>query len=1098
MDPELFERCAVDLLRKVYPNLVPIRGGSDDGCDGELLDSQQEGMPLVTTTGKSATGNLKRNLQAYVKAGLRGRKAIFATSQVLTSRRRKNLIAAASKLGFELLQIHDGADFADRLYESSKWCLELLSLTGRPQALIESPVTNRPESKAALIGRDSELERLRHWDGDGLLVGQPGSGKTSLLRQLRQWQHAYFLVSNDQTAIANAIRDQRPEVVIVDDAHARPGWIAELRQLRQSIGGTFRILAASWPDPFARRVRTEFGHPQVMELSLPRLSRDAIVEVIRSSGLAFSDGWINELLNQAVGLPGLAITLCDACRGGRAKEVLDGTAVLREIDFICQSLSGQHDGDLRRVLGIFALAGNTGLDVNIIARTESISTAALTERLSGMAQAGVISVRELHKGVRIVVQPAAVRHALVKETFFGTLPMLWRPYAALVEFPDEVTRTLLGAAKRGADVNREELFALVQQTDNPDVWWLYASLGEIEARHAVQSRPDRLADVCEPCLVLCPTVVLSEVSRRAVRGETPFRQSLSEWIKSVEPGDAKAVERRRLLVETLVCMPEGDEFPAETLDLIDQVFWPAFEENVVAPGDGNRFQSRFGMLRLAQIEQIVGIWPAIFAWLRRQQQIPWKAVLKLLRHWGFPNVRHAADPSMIVVDSLHAAARQFVVDVASLAIESPAVVESLHRLAEHLKMPLSLSRDLEFRILFSDSWHRADWQEHEAACRVEVDRLAERWSEEDPLIVALRIGQFRRYRDEIDYRGTDWTHYLCSAVCQCGIHWLQWARAFRSVEAGSQFVAVFAWNAVIAQSDGIDAFLMECLSSREHRSWLIQLALLEAQLSESTAVEILKTVAAGDEDIIALLRLDSPRIPPRLTPLLRHQEASIRLAAAIAIDQICNHQISEDLLNDWKTAIIDLPSRDTARWRLEAILRAYPDLAYPLLERHLGWPWYLETSPELQSAADLLSEAERRILIETLPSTTAKDLVEVLVGTSTNCFRTLQKTSLRLAVRCSMLQNLSLAEWAEFAAIAIDEGADCEELVHVCCWPDFCGDESAEWERRLADVRLVSTNDDRVRHLLNRIAIVCETRLSASLKEERDRSVLGRDHGRFS
>ncbi len=36
LDPELFERCAADLLRSSYPGLVPVRGGGDAGMDGAI------------------------------------------------------------------------------------------------------------------------------------------------------------------------------------------------------------------------------------------------------------------------------------------------------------------------------------------------------------------------------------------------------------------------------------------------------------------------------------------------------------------------------------------------------------------------------------------------------------------------------------------------------------------------------------------------------------------------------------------------------------------------------------------------------------------------------------------------------------------------------------------------------------------------------------------------------------------------------------------------------------------------------------------------------------------------------------------------------
>ena len=42
VDPELFEQCAADLLREIYPTLVPIRGGADAGMDGAIADALGE------------------------------------------------------------------------------------------------------------------------------------------------------------------------------------------------------------------------------------------------------------------------------------------------------------------------------------------------------------------------------------------------------------------------------------------------------------------------------------------------------------------------------------------------------------------------------------------------------------------------------------------------------------------------------------------------------------------------------------------------------------------------------------------------------------------------------------------------------------------------------------------------------------------------------------------------------------------------------------------------------------------------------------------------------------------------------------------------
>jgi hypothetical protein len=97
LDPELFERCAAALLRTIYPTLVPVRGGSDAGMDGACADGDGPAFPLITTVDGDVIGNLRKNLQAYMTDGRTRRHALLATSQEISSRRRKNLEDAAAE-----------------------------------------------------------------------------------------------------------------------------------------------------------------------------------------------------------------------------------------------------------------------------------------------------------------------------------------------------------------------------------------------------------------------------------------------------------------------------------------------------------------------------------------------------------------------------------------------------------------------------------------------------------------------------------------------------------------------------------------------------------------------------------------------------------------------------------------------------------------------------------------------------------------------------------------------------------------------------------------------------------------------------------------
>ncbi len=226
LDRDLFELCAADLLRSIYPTLVPVAGGTDAGMDG--VTANRESF-LVSTAGEEVIDNLTQSLKSKLASGQLGRKVLLATSQALTQRRKENLWTRASELGFELVQVYDQQAMALLLYRSPEWCKQLLQLTGTPPALSAVPVTARPLLTQPLTGREADLSWLCEDNGDRLLVGQPGSGKTFLLYRLAQQGLGLFVVSKDRGEIAGALRSEKPAILIVDDAQRKCELIADLR-----------------------------------------------------------------------------------------------------------------------------------------------------------------------------------------------------------------------------------------------------------------------------------------------------------------------------------------------------------------------------------------------------------------------------------------------------------------------------------------------------------------------------------------------------------------------------------------------------------------------------------------------------------------------------------------------------------------------------------------------------------------------------------------------------------------------------------------------------------------------------------------------------
>ena len=419
LDPELFERCAVELLREVYPGLVPIRGGDDGGMDGVIADSRGgEPMPLVVTTAGSVIGNLNRNLESYRRGGGTASEAVVATSRPLTARQRRNLEKRAGEFGIALRQIHDRADFVGRLYRNPGWRRELLGLTGDPPALSAFPRSPRAWLATELLGRDQETAWLRIAEGDVVISGQPGVGKTALLGELVREGHGLFVVSADVGKIADAYRELDPDRVFVDDAHldavgARESLLGKLLRLRQELGVSFQIIVTTWPG-HEIDIRHSLADGQV--LPVKPLQRSATASIVRRVNRGFTDVLIAEIVDQSEGRPGLAVTLAQWAQRGMLKHLVNGQLLLSEMKNDLRPSSITLD-----CLATFALGGRRGMALAGAARVMGIPETDLRGRILPVAGTGVIHEmgHDLAPRRALSIKPAALRHALVRWTYFG-------------------------------------------------------------------------------------------------------------------------------------------------------------------------------------------------------------------------------------------------------------------------------------------------------------------------------------------------------------------------------------------------------------------------------------------------------------------------------------------------------------------------------------------------------------------------------------------------------------------------------------------------------------------------------------------------------
>jgi hypothetical protein len=190
LDHNLFERCAQDLLMETHPGLSPIPGGTDWGRDADIHETNAE-VPtrLLVTASRNLEGvrsNMLKGIASMKEHGISFDRIVLANPAQLPQLDRNSLADSARRRGATVDAVYDRGFFASRLRRDGHWRSRLLGLSADPITLSRLPpdLAESPWAQLPLVGRDDKLQEIAATEGDLVVSGSPGVGKTRLLASI--------------------------------------------------------------------------------------------------------------------------------------------------------------------------------------------------------------------------------------------------------------------------------------------------------------------------------------------------------------------------------------------------------------------------------------------------------------------------------------------------------------------------------------------------------------------------------------------------------------------------------------------------------------------------------------------------------------------------------------------------------------------------------------------------------------------------------------------------------------------------------------------------------------------------------------------------
>jgi hypothetical protein len=1086
-----FEKIAVRIANYFGVRVLPMPGGLDEGYDGTIVDADGGRLPgpLMATMQRDGLANLRKNLRMHSSTYPDAAKtAFFATTYPKTNRQKQNLTKEAQMMGYTLLGIADEPAVAEYLYYHPDSCEELLGFRGVPSAFSPLPPRRRQHWDFDLVGRDTFLDHLRHLNGDTMLVGIPGSGKTSLLSQAAAEGLGLFARTADRDRLAPELREHRPKAVFVDGLDQQLGAVQALVSLRQESGIRFNIVVTGWWED--EGIVELLGLAPDRRMRLERLELDELVEVVRGVGLLGPRGLVSNIVHQAGGSPGLAVTLAMACRNGNVGEVVTGTILLRQVRMALRSLA-LDERTAEAALAAISVGGDSGMKPDDVAEAIDVPPLKLRRLLQDIEAGGVI--RPKVSG-HVSVQPEHLRSALVATNFYGGYPTSIRPLLELAPDRTAALLTLITAAQVGREP--AELRELLSTQDS-SVFEAYASLGPQQCRWVMAAHPDYLIAVSHVALHYIPEEVLPLLIA-AAKGddrqlhntpEQPLR-IIRDWCQGARPGAGAAVPRREMIVKAALEYLDDTDDVQTAARAFSQALTTEYDASYADPGQGMTITLEWSVLTPDEIEGVTGLWRRCCDSLRGRGGLPWRILLDAARN--AVSLRRV-DHEECVAESRAAARRlreTMATDIFELGQGHPAVAHQARKLTnKHESWPAESEWELLYALLFDDPFG-GDYREQEAEVAAQLTVLAEEWSHGDPDEAMGILASLSTASAEVGDRGIDRRYFLGHQLSD-RVDVLPWLEAAIRNDLDYPAVIPLLKRAISTNAPGWSDKARSCIGTAS------EAACVEGALIAGGPAELLADVVPllpKYTGLVGMVCIRNEASPNVLHALLSHEDDRLASDAAIHVWLGAKGSIGEAAKATWRHAILRSTHENST---IGDILSADATLAFEWLKRRIeadDWRTLMQEHV-VRRASEPLTDAQRvtLLLLRRTQPVRLQRVVGPLFGDSIEVFtRVLAGGGRDLCLMA--LERPKDDVWAALVVVGYEGGIIIDDLALASNWVSGTwGPESASLQTRIE--RVATFLEDR-REPVRRVALRMTELLVAdrerALAREREERVWGR------